>query len=534
MTAAGVASLFLLGNDLYSQTEKCGIYVENDRIAKGLEWLSRMWSVSMNPGAKGGLAEPYYYLYAVERIGVLTGLKYIGSHDWYREGAAFLVRDQKPDGSWGRRLYGLSDTCFAVLFLAKGPAPILLSKLRWEGKGLIHRMDARHWAEACEPILRQRLSYQILDKKAPVSEYLKAPLLFINGHTAPTFTPEERESVRTFLRQGGILVAEACCSSPEFDRGFRQEMLALYPDKRIVPLPSSHPIYTIRHQIRDSKEMFLQGFTGCRTSVFYSPRGFTCAVDLGGNPNDIGFRIAVNAALYATGNQRLSDERQLEVKIEKETAKPVDAVQRGAFQMAQIKHDGDWNPDASVVPNILQHLKDNTRLRVSFARDAVTFSHAGLFDYSALFVTGHATFTWTKDDAANLRGYLKKGGFLLAESCCGQLGVRPVVPRVPPRRVPGQQARGAAARSPGLHLRPRPPRDPVPRDRAEGESRPDRTVAGGSHRRRNNGRLLLEVRAGLFDRGPSVRRVPRIYEGGSLRSRDAGAPGRADRIRRRL
>jgi len=419
MTAAGVASLFLLGNDLYSQTEKCGIYVENDRVARGLDWIARNWSVSMNPGAKGGLAEPYYYLYAVERIGVLTGLKYIGSHDWYREGAAFLVKDQKPDGSWGRRLYGLSDTCFAVLFLAKGPAPILLSKMRWEGKGLIHRLDARHWAEAAEPILRQRLSYQILDKKAPVAEYLKAPLLFINGHTSPTFTPDERDSVRTFLQKGGILVAEACCSSPEFDRGFRAEMAAIYPEKRLVPLPSSHPIYSIRHQIRDSREMFLQGFTGCRTSVFYSPRGFTCAVDLGSNPNDIGFRIAVNAAMYATGNQRLSDERQIEVKIMPETAKPVDAVQRGAFQLAQIKHDGDWNPDASVVPNILQHLKENTRLRVSFARDAVTFSHAGLFDYSALFVTGHAAFTWSKDDVANLRAYLRKGGFLLAESCCG-------------------------------------------------------------------------------------------------------------------
>src|SRR5688572_571814 len=106
MTAAGVASVFLLGNDLYAQTEKCGVYVENDRIARGLDWLSRMWSVTMNPGARGGLAEPYYYLYAVERVGVLTGLKYIGSRDWYREGAAFLVKDQRPDGSWGRRLYG--------------------------------------------------------------------------------------------------------------------------------------------------------------------------------------------------------------------------------------------------------------------------------------------------------------------------------------------------------------------------------------------------------------------------------------------
>jgi hypothetical protein len=419
MTAAGVASMFLLGNDLYTQTEKCGIYVENDRVAKGLEWIARSWSVAANPAAKGGLAEPYYYLYALERIGVLTGLKYIGSHDWYREGAAFLVKDQKPDGSWGRRLYGLSDTCFAVLFLAKGPAPILLSKLRWEGKGLVHRLDARRWAEAAEPALRQRLSYQILDKKAAVSEYLKAPLLFINGHTAPTFTPEERESVRTFVRLGGVLVAEACCSSVEFDKGIREEFAAIFADKRLVPLPSSHPIYTMRHQIRDPREMFFQGFVGCRTSVFYSPKGFTCAVDLGGDPNDVGFRLAVNVALYATGNQRLSDERQVDVKMAPEAPKALDAVQRGAFLMAQVKHDGDWNPDTNVVPNLLRHVKENTRLRVSFARDAVPFSQPGLFDYSALFMTGHAAFSWTKEDADMLRSYLKKGGFLFAESCCG-------------------------------------------------------------------------------------------------------------------
>src|SRR6185295_1892871 len=29
MTAAGVASLFLLGNDLFVQTDKCGLYAEN-------------------------------------------------------------------------------------------------------------------------------------------------------------------------------------------------------------------------------------------------------------------------------------------------------------------------------------------------------------------------------------------------------------------------------------------------------------------------------------------------------------------------
>ena len=205
------------------------------------------------------------------------------------------------------------------------------------------------------------------------------------------------------MRLGGIVLAEACCSSAEFDKGFRREMSAIFPEKRLVPLPSSHPVYTIRHQIRDAREMFLEGFVGCQTSVFYSARGITCAVDLGNDPGDIGFRLAVNAALYATGNQRLSDERQVEVKISKEEVSKGDPVERGAFLMAQVKHDGDWNPDPHVLPNILKHAQQEARLRVS----------------SALFMTGHAAFTWKREDAEKLRAYLQRGGFLLAESCCG-------------------------------------------------------------------------------------------------------------------
>ena len=52
------------------------------------------------------------------------------------------------------------------------------------------------------------------------------------------------------------------------------------------------------------------------------------------------------------------------------------------------------------LPNLLQHLRENTRLRISFSRDSVTLGHPGLFDYSALFMTGHAGFTWTREGLA--------------------------------------------------------------------------------------------------------------------------------------
>jgi hypothetical protein len=64
----------------------------------------------------------YYFLWSVERVGVLLNLKTIGGKDWYRWGVDLLLPAQLPDGSWVGRGSGGSpviDTCFALLFLKR-------------------------------------------------------------------------------------------------------------------------------------------------------------------------------------------------------------------------------------------------------------------------------------------------------------------------------------------------------------------------------------------------------------------------------
>jgi hypothetical protein len=87
-------------------------------IADGLAWLAHHWSVEENPGRK------YYhlmYLYGLERVGDLLNRHLIGKHDWYWEGAAWLVEQQRSNGRWERDdTHGPRDvlnTCFALLFL---------------------------------------------------------------------------------------------------------------------------------------------------------------------------------------------------------------------------------------------------------------------------------------------------------------------------------------------------------------------------------------------------------------------------------
>ena len=74
----------------------------------------------------------YYYLYGLERAGVLADTAWVGTHDWYLEGAEFLLPAQRADGSWEQADSGQGagpfqdlgrspqvDTCFALLFLKR-------------------------------------------------------------------------------------------------------------------------------------------------------------------------------------------------------------------------------------------------------------------------------------------------------------------------------------------------------------------------------------------------------------------------------
>ncbi len=130
MTTGGVSSLVicrgeLLGSDRHGE-EKDRIAVQ--AIRDGIAWLGHHFTVTTNPGS-GGSNWHFYYLYGLERAGVLAGVTWMGDHDWYLEGARRLVREQSERGGWGGgfRLPGagragsedLLDTCFALLFLKK-------------------------------------------------------------------------------------------------------------------------------------------------------------------------------------------------------------------------------------------------------------------------------------------------------------------------------------------------------------------------------------------------------------------------------
>ncbi|MGE5193007.1 MAG: hypothetical protein ACM3U2_10935, partial [Deltaproteobacteria bacterium] len=75
-----------------------------------------------------------YFLWSVERVGVLLGLEKIGETEWFKKGADALLKTQKEEGGWPTAWAdtdkdGLADTCFALLFLRKANLGSDISRL---------------------------------------------------------------------------------------------------------------------------------------------------------------------------------------------------------------------------------------------------------------------------------------------------------------------------------------------------------------------------------------------------------------------
>src|SRR5690606_1832254 len=141
MTVAGISSLtiiqsFLRDDPADGKLDCCGDDAEDEiqkAIDAGSRWLGAHFSVRDNPG---DTQWPLYYLYGLERAGRLSGQRFFGDHDWYREGAQFLVDMQSPaNGTWkSGSLYEkepVFGTAYSLLFLAKGLAPVLINKLKF-------------------------------------------------------------------------------------------------------------------------------------------------------------------------------------------------------------------------------------------------------------------------------------------------------------------------------------------------------------------------------------------------------------------
>ncbi len=127
MTAAGMAGVVICQDELWSSRRFTAEQRNRTRksVRDAMAWLQDNFDVTRNPGESQG-GWHFYWLYGLERAGILARTRFIGTKDWYLEGATWLLGKQRREGSWQAE-HLLLDTAFAVLFLkrsslrARGP-----------------------------------------------------------------------------------------------------------------------------------------------------------------------------------------------------------------------------------------------------------------------------------------------------------------------------------------------------------------------------------------------------------------------------
>ena len=324
MTCAGVASLIICGARLESsrvrwangQPVDCGTYSHDRSLGGGIHWLTKNFSVGSNPHHG---AWYYYYMYALERAGRLSGLPRFGNYDWYREGAVALLRRQHHrKGMWqGRGESEVVATSFALLFLAKGNYPVLVNKLKWDGDWNNNRHDVQNLVAWVSRAWDRPMTWQVVDvRDCGLKDLRTAPVLYVNGHTPPNFTDEQKRLLALYVRQGGYVLAEACCGQKPFDEGFRQLMPEMFPEDeaRLRRIERDHAIWSSHYELEPDTYPLAGVDLGGRTRIVFSRSPLSVLWEGPADcPKDVrrkALRMGTNILAYFTGKKLGRDKLQ--------------------------------------------------------------------------------------------------------------------------------------------------------------------------------------------------------------------------------
>ena len=92
--------------------------------------------------------------------------------------------------------------------------------------------------------ISEHTTIRVAEREARVSVMDEAlfnyPYLYLTGHGNIRFSEEEAARLRHYLISGGFLHAD---DNYGMDASFRREMKRVFPDKELVELPFTHPIY---------------------------------------------------------------------------------------------------------------------------------------------------------------------------------------------------------------------------------------------------------------------------------------------------
>jgi hypothetical protein len=421
MTSAGVATLFITQD--YTRAAdgvRCQGNLRHDAIDKGIRRLVELWPSVISPE---GVPYRFYTLYGYERVGVASGLKFLGSRNWFAEGVDFLARSQLEDGLWGE---GVVDTSFALLFLSRGREPVALNKVRYsqtERDGALveanwnqRPRDIANVARFLGRVSERTLNWQIIDlEHASPRDLHDAPILYFAGSSPIVLTDNQKQKIKSYVQRGGMLLFNPDCNNATFQRSVARLLAELFPEYELRVLPESHPLLSNQQFVAKAWRVKprLQGLSnGVRELAVVLEDDYARTWQV----NDLNRREHLELA--AAIHQYAIDKDGLQYKGRSHYVEPDPALSpQKSVRIARLRWSGNWDPEPGGWQQLAARmLNDN---RTSLRVESVDPLADSLEGFPIAHLTGTGTIPRSPELARELASFVRAGGTLLIDAAGG-------------------------------------------------------------------------------------------------------------------
>jgi hypothetical protein len=439
MTAGGLVNLFICQEFLDQErgVKECQGNPRNPNIDAAINWVGRNVP---NMGANG------YTMFNLQRDGWESGLVQFGAFDWYTSGADGLVHFQGADGSWPGAYGPVCNTAWCLSFLALGRAPVVMNKLQYEnlaaGPKNFGADRVGHWSQRprdvanvtrwIEKRLHKRLNWQIVNLNMPIEVLHQSPILYISGNQKISFTDEQMEKLKRYVREGGMVVGNADCGSREFSESFKKLGESLFPDYAFRPLPASHPIFQDElYPTKDEKNLPSLIGLGNQAREFFILFGPTedparawqqlpqtlqlqkhALFEDPRQRKDELYHLAGNLYYYSTERGLLRDKKKTWILPEEP---PADKK----LTVARLAYDGNWDPEPFGWDQFRQYLRKAQHLELDMPRVHLGSGELDIAKYNIAYLTGTAALELTDKQRDELHRFAYEGGVLIVDAAGG-------------------------------------------------------------------------------------------------------------------
>lgn len=412
MTAAGVATLYICFDELYGREfVRCGRGMTPEPIKKGIDWMaSRLANTSLDSKEPFfPMGHPMYFLYTLERFGKATGRKYFGTTDWYRQGLAKIMKDRRENGQLAREF---DETCFALLYLARGLHPVVFNHLEYEGSWQNRPRALAELTEYVSTNYEKNIRWQIVNFPAGPEDWHDAPVLYISGHEDPRFTPEQVEKLKTFVLQGGRILSIAECDGAEFTKAMMDLYAAMFPQYEMASIGREHALYTVRPNVVRRQYPISALSNGVRDLAFHVEHDLPLSWQLRKRATAAS-DYDVMANLYLL----VSDRGVLPARGENVWPKLTRTNTTRTIKVARLKHAGNADPEPYAWQRFGIRLQNDLGVKVETEQIDITALKADA--YPLAHMTGTAAVQLTSEQRDAIKAYGQGGGVLFIDAAGG-------------------------------------------------------------------------------------------------------------------